>query len=86
MPLARTGHRSTAHHSSVTARKPRIPACGQCGPGFSLIFHEYIPEVYAVDGSGLKPPSVSYSCAKCGLTDNHQVPSGWAPPEWQWYS
>jgi hypothetical protein len=86
MPLARAVHRTPAHRACVPAAPPRVPACGRCGPGFPLTFHEYVPAVYAVDGSGLRPPSASYSCARCGTKDSHQVPAGWAPPEWQWYS
>ena len=88
MAVASEGHRMSADRLSVPvapAAQAREPACSRCGPGFSLIFHGYVPEVHAVDGSGLRPPSVCYSCARCGVTENHPVPFGWAPPEWQWY-
>jgi hypothetical protein len=85
MTIARTGHRLATHHPGVPAAPPRTPACGRCGPGSSLIVHRYVPAVYAVDGSGLRSPSASYTCAGCGTADSHLVPPGWAPPGWQWY-
>ncbi|UVJ40771.1 hypothetical protein [Arthrobacter sp. CJ23] len=85
MTLADAGRRPS-DHDRMPEGQPKAPACGRCGPGTSLSFLDYIPEVYATDGSGLLPPSASYTCVRCGETGSHRVPTGWAPPGWHWYS
>lgn len=86
MTLADAGPRQANTPDAVPATTPRMPSCGQCHSDVSLFFTGYLPAVFSPDGRGLLPPSASYTCTTCHRPDSHQVPHGWAPPRWHWYS
>ena len=73
---ARTG-------TTAEAAPPReiLPSCRTCGTDDFLIYSTYAPD--GVDPEGyVTPAHTSYTCARCGRREEHDVPSQWKPPGW----
>jgi hypothetical protein len=74
----------TAHAVRPTAVPPApepLPACQSCGTDNFLTYFTYTPDGVGPDGY-VEPAHVAYTCAHCGATDEHDVPSRWKPPGW----
>jgi hypothetical protein len=86
MTIASPNRRKKSDLSAIPAQPLAPPRCDDCGTDAFLIFEDFIPAAFTGDDSGLLPPSVSYVCSNCGDFSAHDVPYGWSPAGWHWYS
>ncbi|MHA7238706.1 hypothetical protein [Arthrobacter sp. TMS1-12-1] len=70
---------------ALHGERPRglTPICLSCGRDDALVYTTYSEQVILPNGR-TRHARITYCCARCGRSRDHEVPASWRPPGWFW--